>query len=107
MCSYNIVNNIQVSENEYLLNTILRGEFKFDGVVMSDWGATKDRILGLKAGLDLDMPGNVKYNESKIFNAIKNNELDESVLDKAVNNIIKINNIIKENRIKNSLFVSF
>ena len=102
MCSYNIVNNIQVSENEYLLNTILRGEFKFDGVVMSDWGATKDRILGLKAGLDLDMPGNVKYNESKIFNAIKNNELDESVLDKAVNNIININNIIKENRIKNS-----
>ena len=66
MCGYNKVNNIHCSENSWLINDMLRNRLGFDGVVMTDWGATKDRILGLKAGIDLDMPGDVKHNEIEI-----------------------------------------
>ena len=49
---------------------------------MTDWGATKDRVKGLQAGIDLDMPGSVKHNDNQIIKAIKNNQLDEKDLNK-------------------------
>lgn len=61
MCSYNPVNGVYASENKHLLNDILRKEFGFDGVVVSDWGAVKHRAKSLKAGIDLAMPYSADY----------------------------------------------
>jgi len=83
MCSYNRLNGEYCSENKYLLTDILRDEWGFDGIVVSDWGAVNDRVLGVKAGMDLEMPGNDGYNDAKIVAAVKNKSLSEHDLDKA------------------------
>lgn len=83
MCSYNKLNGEYSSENKYLLTDILREEWGFDGVVVSDWGAVHDRVLGIEAGLDVEMPGNNGYNDAKIIAAVKNKTLSEEALDKA------------------------
>ena len=57
MCAYNAINGTFSSENRWLLTELLRDEWGFDGLVVSDWGAIKDRVEALKAGLDLEMPG--------------------------------------------------
>ena len=90
MCGYNKVNNIHCSESSWLINVMLRKTLGFEGVVMTDWGATKDRVLGIKAGIDLDMPGDVKHNELEIIKAINNNTLTMQELDTAVTNILKL-----------------
>ncbi len=82
MCSYNRLNGEYCSENKYLLTDILRKEWGFDGAIISDWGAVHDRVLGVKAGLDIEMPGNQGYNDAKIIAAVKNNLLSEEDLDK-------------------------
>lgn len=83
MCAYNRINGEYCSENPYLLTKILRKEWGFDGLVMSDWGAVNDRVLGVKAGLDLEMPGCHGINDAKIVAAVKNKTLSEEELDKA------------------------
>lgn len=90
MCSYNRLNGTYASEHPYLLTEILRDEWGFEGLVVSDWGAVNDRVAGLKAGLDLEMPGPSKLNDQKILDAVKSGELDESVLDQAVERILKL-----------------
>src|SRR3546814_2287677 len=57
MCSYNRINGVFAAENRWLLTEVLRGEWGFDGVVVSDWGAVRDRVAAVAAGLDLEMPG--------------------------------------------------
>ncbi len=90
MCSYNKINGVFASESEELLTKILRDEWGFEGYVVSDWGAVNDRVKGLKAGLDLEMPGTSGYNDRKIVEAVKNGELDEEILDRAVERILKV-----------------
>lgn len=90
MCSYNRINGVYASENHRLLTEILRDEWGFDGYVMSDWGAVNQRVDGLKAGLELEMPGGNRANDEKIIKAVQNGELDESVLDEACERMLTV-----------------
>jgi len=90
MCSYNKVNGEYASENKYLLTDILRDEWGFDGIVVSDWGAVNNRVKGLASGLDLEMPATKGANDALIVDAVKSGCLDEAVLDKAVERLLKV-----------------
>ena len=90
MCSYNQINGTFASENKWLLTDVLRGDWGFEGYVMSDWGAVNDRVPGLIAGLDLEMPGSGGFNDAEIVKAVKDGSLDEAVLDQAVERILRI-----------------
>ncbi|WBW95648.1 beta-glucosidase family protein [Oceanirhabdus sp. W0125-5] len=89
MAAYNKVNGIHATENPLLLD-ILRKEWGYNGVVMSDWGAVNNRVMALKAGLDLEMPGASPANDKKIVEAVKSGELDESILDETVKRNLSI-----------------
>lgn len=90
MCSYNRLNGVYAGENPLLLEKILRGEWGFDGIVMSDWGAVNDRVKGVAAGLELEMPGNGGINDAKLVAAVQNGQLEQAVLDKAVKRLLNI-----------------
>jgi beta-glucosidase len=84
MCSYNRINGIAASENRRLLTRVLREEWGFDGLVVSDWGAVGDRVAALLAGTDLEMPGNGRGTDAEVAAAVRSGELDEAVVDTAV-----------------------
>lgn len=88
MCAYNQINGVYCSENKWLLTDVLRDEWGFDGVVMTDWGATHDRTAGLKAGLDLEMPGDTAICRRWILDGIEDGSLPIEALDKACRNIL-------------------
>mgnify|MGYP000850977120 FL=1 len=90
MCSYNRLNGEYASESKYLLTDILRKEWGFDGLLVTDWGACNDRVKGLKAGQDLEMPSSFGINDEKIVAAVKNGTLAEADLDKAVDRILRL-----------------
>ena len=90
MCSYNAINGTLASENKKYLTDILRGEWGFDGYVMSDWGAVNDRVKGIEAGLDLEMPGSNGVNDDRIVKAVKEGRLDEKIVDQAVERILNV-----------------
>lgn len=90
MCSYNKVNGTHASQNKWLLTDLLRNEWGYDGLVMSDWGAVVDRVEGVKAGLDLDMPGGILANRRAIIEAAESGELPMEDLDRAVANVLKL-----------------
>ncbi|MDQ0792373.1 glycoside hydrolase family 3 C-terminal domain-containing protein [Streptomyces sp. B1I3] len=89
MSSYNAVNGVTLSENTRLLTDILRTEWGFDGIVMSDWGAVRNRVAALRAGLDLQMPGTGGRTDREIEDAVTRGDLDESVLDLAVERLVR------------------
>lgn len=89
MCSYNKINGTYSSENHRLLTEILRDEWGFEGCVVTDWGAVADRVKGLAAGLDLEMPGGNEANDRRIIKAVEDGVLDEATLDNAVERILK------------------
>lgn len=91
MCSYNKVNGTFASENPWLLTEVLRKEWGFEGYVMSDWGAVSNRVAGVAAGLDLEMPSSGGINDKKIIEAVRSGELDESLVDQAAERILAIN----------------
>ena len=91
MCSYNRVNGVYASENPWLLTDVLRKEWGFKGYVMSDWGAVSDRVAGVAAGLDLEMPSSGGINDRKIVAAVQSGELDERIVDQACERILEIN----------------
>ena len=87
MNCYNRVNGVYGSEQVHLQQEIARGEWGFEGLFVTDWGASVDRVPGLKAGTDLEMPSSGDYNIQKIIDAVKSGELDIAVLDTAVDNV--------------------
>lgn len=90
MCSYNKVNGEYASQNHWLLTKVLRDEWGFEGYVMSDWGAVRDRVKGIAAGMDLEMPGSGGVNDQAILQALQDGTLDQSALDTAVERILNI-----------------
>lgn len=104
MSSYNRVNGEYVGENKELLTDILRDKWGFDGFVVSDWGAVNDRITGLKAGLDLEMPASGGVRDAEIVEAVQNGTLSEEVLDATCERILNIVYRFVENRDENAVF---
>lgn len=104
MCSYNKINGTYAAEHKEALTDILRGEWGFDGFVVSDWGAVNNRVPDLEAGLDLEMPSSGGINDKLIVDAVKDGSLDEAVLDRAVERILNIVYRFEENRDKTAVF---
>lgn len=90
MCAYNRINGTFAAEHRYLLHDILKKEWGFEGFVMSDWGAVHDRVEGIKAGLQLEMPGNDGMNDQKIIEAVQNETLQEERLDEMVADLLGV-----------------
>jgi beta-glucosidase len=90
MCAYNRLNGVYGSENRWLLSDVLKGEWGFEGLVVSDWGAVHDRVASLRGGLDLEMPGPKDRRVKAVVDAVRNGELDEAVLNEAVRRILRI-----------------
>ena len=88
MCSYNKLNGVWTSEDPWLLTSVLRDEWGFDGLVVSDWGAVNDRVVGVAAGLDLEMPASGGRTDAQLVAAVRAGELAESVLDTAASRAI-------------------
>lgn len=90
MCSYNKVNGVSASQNSWLLTDVLREEWGFDGVVVSDWGAVSDLVESLRAGLDLEMPSGGEYSIQKVVTAVESGFLPAESLDQAVDNLHRL-----------------
>lgn len=90
MSAYNKVNGTYCAENRRLLMDILRNEWGFKGIVVSDWGGVSDRVAGLKAGLDLEMPGDCAFFRKSVIDAVNNGSLSEKTLNQAVSHILNL-----------------
>lgn len=90
MCSYNKLNGIHASEHAWLLDEVLRRGWNFNGAVISDWGATNDRVASLKAGLDLDMPGSGGAWDAMVGDAVASGRLAQATIDGAVGRILEL-----------------
>jgi beta-glucosidase len=90
MCSYNKLDGIHASDHKGLLTDILRTQWGFDGMVVTDWGALNDRIAAFKAGCDLNMPGGSDYMEKAALQAVKAGVLAEEDVDRSVRRILKL-----------------
>ena len=92
MCSYNRINGVYSSDNPWLLQDVLRDEWGFQGLVMTDWGAMNDRVTALKAGLDLEMPSSHGETDKQIVTAVRDGSLSEEVLDRAITRVLTLVN---------------
>lgn len=89
MCSYNRIDGVYASENPWLLTTVLRDEWGYDGLVVSDWGAVHDPVAAVRAGLDLEMPHGPN-STARIVAAVGSGELDEAVVTGAAQRVIDL-----------------
>ncbi|GAB3175248.1 glycoside hydrolase family 3 C-terminal domain-containing protein [Myceligenerans halotolerans] len=96
MSSYNRVNGTYVGEDPRLLTSILRDEWGFDGLVMSDWLAVHDRIAALRAGLDLEMPAPGEARVRQIVDAVKSGELPEQDVDRAAERVVALAHRVRD-----------
>jgi beta-glucosidase len=87
MCSYNRINGVYASENPWLLTSVLRDEWGFDGLVVSDWGAVNDRVAGVAAGLDLEMPSSGGRTDTQLVAAVQDGRLDEAAVDRSAGRV--------------------
>ena len=90
MCAYNRVNGVFASEDPWLLTRVLRDEWGFEGLVVSDWGAVDDRVVGLPAGLDLEMPSSNGRTDAQLVAAVQEGSLDEAALDVAAGRVVDL-----------------
>ena len=90
MCSYNKINGTSASENHWLLSTVLREEWGFQGLVVSDWGAVYHRVPALTAGLDLEMPPDLPRSPDQIAAAVESGDLDQRVLDQRARTVLEL-----------------
>ncbi len=90
MCAYNKLNGTYCSEHHELLVDILKNKWGFEGLVVSDWGAVRDRVAALKGGLDLEMPGPQDNRVQAVVEAVRSGELAEPILNEAVRRILNI-----------------
>ncbi|MDR4984236.1 glycosyl hydrolase [Bacillus cereus] len=104
MCAYNKVNGEYASENNYLLNDILKDEWGFEGFVVSDWGAVNERVASLANGLELEMPSSFGIGEKKIIEAINCGELCVEKLDQAVERLLYIIFKAADNQLENAMY---
>lgn len=92
MTSYNKVNGIFSSENTFLIKKFLREENNYQGLIMTDWGATHNRVNSINASLDLEMPGECIHNINQIIAATKNKKIDEETLNNSVRRLLNLYN---------------
>ena len=90
MTSYNLINGIHASENNYLINEVLKGDWGFDGIVMSDWVSTYNGLNCAKGGLDLEMPSGRMMNRATLIPAIQSGVLSEEVINDKIRRILRI-----------------
>jgi len=96
MCSYNRINGVYASENYYLLTRILKEEWGYEGVVVSDWGANHTIVESVEGGLDLEMPGPARYYGNLLVEAVRTWQIDEAVIDNSARRILRM--IVKSGR---------
>ncbi|MBD7996715.1 glycoside hydrolase family 3 C-terminal domain-containing protein [Arthrobacter sp. Sa2CUA1] len=96
MCSYNKVNGVYASHNKWLLTDVLRGDWAFEGAVVSDWGAVSDRVAGVEAGMDLEMPGSGGATDQQIIDAVREGRLTEDQVDDAVKRVVALTSLARE-----------
>jgi len=104
MCSYNCINGTYSCENDWLLNQVLRKEWGFKGLVMTDWGAMNDRVKAIKAGLDLEMPYSNGITDKEIVKAVGEGKLSIEVLNLAVERILELIKKYEEGKKENTTY---
>lgn len=90
MASYNKLNGFYASENDYLLNEVLKKQWGFQGLVMSDWGAVHSTVPTIKNGLDLEMPTNIHLNQEMVKKALADKEITESEIDGMIRRLLRV-----------------
>ncbi|WP_277050039.1 glycoside hydrolase family 3 C-terminal domain-containing protein [Ruania albidiflava] len=90
MCSYNRIEGVYSAQNRWLLTEVLREEWGFDGLVVSDWGAVADRVASIAAGLDLEMPATGGYTDGQVVRAVAAGDLAEADLDTAAGRVLEL-----------------
>ena len=90
MCSYNRINGVYASQDHWLLTEVLRDEWGYEGLVVSDWGAVNERVSSLAAGMDLEMPSSNGVTDAQLVAAVQDGSLDESVLDVAADRVLDL-----------------
>ncbi|MDM5428278.1 glycoside hydrolase family 3 C-terminal domain-containing protein [Bacillus mycoides] len=104
MSAYNKVNGEYASENNYLLNDILKDEWGFEGFVVSDWGAVNERVASLANGLELEMPSSFGIGEKKIVDAVNCGKLSVEKLDQAAERLLYIIFKAYDNQLENAAY---
>lgn len=90
MCSYNRINGVYASEDPWLLTSVLRDEWGYEGLVVSDWGAVNERVPSISAGMDLEMPTSGGHTDAQIVAAVQDGTLEESVVDVAAGRVLDL-----------------
>ena len=106
MCAYNKINGTYCSQNKWLLTDVLRTEWGFGGLVMTDWGATHDRLEMIRAGLDLEMPGDTDICRKWIIDGVSDGTLKTEDLDKAVENVLRLVELHRNDKKKEADFAA-
>ncbi|WP_034227871.1 glycoside hydrolase family 3 C-terminal domain-containing protein [Actinotalea ferrariae] len=90
MCAYNKINGVYASQHPWLLTEVLRDQWGFEGLVVSDWGAVDDRPAGVAAGLDLEMPSSGGNGTRKVVDAVRAGTLAEADVDRAAARVLRL-----------------